>query len=246
MKLFVSKSHCHKSKVSGSQFIHKKSPLRLGGALVLNAFIRVCNIKQIFSIIVGGGWVKTCGRCFIIPWWHIKPGARRRRNHSVLKIRHYYNMLTLPTLKSLCLSFTYKRVDMSEKKIHPIIRYYLLEAFKGECRNPIHLIVLSFNNLTHYNWDCNRPQSGFLWLLGQERNRYPTTLTALQWQLLDENVKNLTQEEALPFSQLNFNWMELEMWLNGTGMSFSHHLSTFSYLSVDWMTQTHPVLFTSL
>lgn len=135
---------------------------------------------------------------------------------------------------------------LPEKIPSAIIRYYLLEAFKVECRNQIHLIVLSFNNLTHYNWDCNRPQSGFLWLLGQERNRYPTTLTAFQWQLLDENVKNLTQDEALPFSQLNFNWMELERWLNGIGMSFSHRLSTFSHLSVDWMTQINPVLFTTL
>lgn len=32
----------------------KESSLRLGGALVLNDFLRVCNVKQIFSTPVRG------------------------------------------------------------------------------------------------------------------------------------------------------------------------------------------------
>lgn len=54
---------------------------------------------------------------------------------------------------------------------------------------------------------------------------------------------HIPPDEALPFSQLNVNWMELERLLNGIGMSFSHLFSTFSHLYVDWMAQIYPVFF---
>lgn len=50
-----------------------------------------------------------------------------------------------------------------------------------------------------------------------------------------------TQDEAEPFSQLKDDWKITKMWLNGIPLPFSHLSRPFSYNSVHWMAEIHPV-----
>lgn len=46
-----------------------------------------------------------------------------------------------------------------------------------------------------------------------------------------------SQDETVPFSHLKSNWKVTEMWQNCRAMPFSHFSISFSYHSINWITE---------